>query len=422
MKTLILLAACVVVLQAAVFNFPIQSAGSKRAQLMKTGQWANYISKISKATTGSQPFIDYYDDFYLGIISLGTPQQNFTIVLDTGSSNLWIIDVKCQTQACKGYPESGFTKHQFDSSKSSTFKKNGQFFSIQYGSGSCYGNLASDTLSFGGITVTGQTFGLAESIADVFGYQPVDGILDTLNFGGISVTGQTFGLAESIADVFGYQPVDGILGLGWPALAVDNVVPPIQNALPQLDQKLFTVWLDRKIKLSQGGNAGLITYGALDATNCDPNPVYTKLSSLTYWQFPIDSFTIGSYNNAKSAQVISDTGTSWLGGPTADINGIVSATNAQYDFINGVYTVPCTQTGLPDMVFSIGGVKYNIPQVEYVLDLQLGDGNCVVTAFSMDGGGFGPAWILGDTFIRTYCNVYDVGNKQIGFSKAHHNL
>ncbi|KAE9548554.1 hypothetical protein FO519_008236 [Halicephalobus sp. NKZ332] len=386
MKTLFILAACVAVLNAEVFQLPISSAGSKRAQLTKKGQWPDYVKKVSKAATGSQPFIDYYDDFYLGIISLGTPGQNFTIVLDTGSSNLWVIDVKCTTQACQGYPESNFPKHRFDSSKSSSFVNNGQFFSIQYGSGSCYGNLGVDTLSFGGITVKNQTFGLA----------------------------------QSIADVFGYQPVDGILGLGWPALAVDNVVPPIQNALPQLDQQLFTVWLDRKVKISMGGNAGLITYGALDAKNCDASPAYTKLSSLTYWQFPIDSYTVGSYSNAKSAQVISDTGTSWLGGPDSDINGLISATNAQYDFINGIYTVPCTATGLPDIVFTISGKKYPIPQVEYVLDLELGDGNCVLAAFSMDGAGFGPAWILGDTFIRTYCNVYDVGNKQIGFSKAHH--
>ncbi|KAE9548531.1 hypothetical protein FO519_008256 [Halicephalobus sp. NKZ332] len=386
MKVLFVLAACVAVLNAEVFQLPISSAGSKRAQLTKKGQWPGYIEKISKAATGSQPFIDYYDDFYLGIISLGTPAQNFTIVLDTGSSNLWVIDVKCTTQACKGYPDSGFTKHRFDSSKSSTFVKNGKHFSIQYGSGSCKGVLGADTLSFGGITVKGQTFGTA----------------------------------ESIADVFGYQPVDGILGLGWPALAVDDVVPPIQNALPHLDQKLFTVWLDRKVKVSTGGHAGLITYGALDHKNCDANPAYTKLSSLTYWQFPIESFSIGKHHNAKSAQVISDTGTSWLGGPGSDINEIVSATKAKYNSNYQLYTVPCKTKGLPEMVFTISGKKYSIPEVEYVLDLELGDGNCALTVFSMDGGGFGPAWILGDTFIRTYCNVYDVGNKQIGFSKAHH--
>jgi hypothetical protein len=387
MKVLFVLAAIVAVLTAEVFQVPMKSAGSKRAQLMKQGKWQEYIKKItSHAATGSQPFIDYYDDFYLGIVSLGTPAQNFTIVLDTGSSNLWVIDVKCTSQACKGYPDSGFTKHQFNPSKSSTYKNNGQFFSIQYGSGSCYGNLG----------------------------------VDTLNMGGLTITGQTFGLAESIADVFGYQPVDGILGLGWPKLAVDNVVPPMQNALPQLDKKLFSVWLDRKLQLSQGGNAGMITYGALDTTNCDATTSYVKLSSLTYWQFPITGFSMGSYNNAKKAQVISDTGTSWLGAPQADINGMIAATGAQYDFENGVYTVPCSKKGLPDMVFTIGGKKYNIPQVEYVLDLQLGNGNCVITAFSMDGGGFGPDWILGDTFIRTYCNVYDIGNQQIGFSKAKH--
>uniref|UniRef100_A0A914XSL7 Peptidase A1 domain-containing protein n=1 Tax=Panagrolaimus superbus TaxID=310955 RepID=A0A914XSL7_9BILA len=316
MKALFLLVAAAALLNAEIIQMPMHSAGSKRAQLMKNGKWPEYISKItSKTATGSQPFVDYFDDFYLGIISLGTPKQNFTIVLDTGSSNLWVIDVKCKTEACKGYPNSGFPKHRFDTGKSSTYKKEKEHFSIQYGSGSCTGHLASDTL----------------------------------NFGGIEVKKQVFGVAESIADVFGYQPVDGILGLGWPNLAVDKVVPPIQNALPQLTEKLFTVWLDRKIKPSQGGNAGLITYGALDHKNCDAKVNYVKLSSLTYWQFPITEFSIGTHKNAKKAQVISDTGTSWLGAPTADINLMVKATGAKYDSQNGVYTVPCTKKGLPDM-------------------------------------------------------------------------
>ena len=162
MKILFVFAAIVAVLTAEVFQVPMQSAGSKRAQLMKEGKWPEYIKALtSHASTGSQPFIDYFDDFYLGIVSLGTPKQNFTIVLDTGSSNLWVIDIKCTSQACKGYPNSGFTKHQFDPKKSSTYKNNGQFFSIQYGSGSCYGNLASDTLNMGGLEITGQTFCLA---------------------------------------------------------------------------------------------------------------------------------------------------------------------------------------------------------------------------------------------------------------------
>jgi hypothetical protein len=335
--------------------------------------------------SGSQPFIDYYDDFYLANVTTGTPPQTFTIVPDTGSSNYWLIDIKCTSQACQGYQAP--LKHRFDSSKSSTFSAQpGTPFSIQYGSGSCDGNLATDTLSFAGLTIKQQVFGLS----------------------------------EDIADVFGYQPVDGIMGLGWPALAVDNVVPPVQNLLPQLTQKLFTVWMDRKKKPSEGGSGGIITYGAIDTTDCDATVNYVTLSSKTYWQFPSTGFSVGKYSVNKKQQLISDTGTSWLGGPQAQINDIVQATGAQYDPVNQLYTVSCTQTGLPDIVFTIGGMKYPIPATEYVIDLELGNGQCAVTAFEFDFGGFGPDWILGDTFIRTYCNVYDVGQGRIGFAKAHH--
>lgn len=40
--------------------------------------------------------------------------QDFTVVLDTGSSNLWLIDISCTDQSCLGYPESGFKKRRFD--------------------------------------------------------------------------------------------------------------------------------------------------------------------------------------------------------------------------------------------------------------------------------------------------------------------
>uniref|UniRef100_A0A914D5U2 Peptidase A1 domain-containing protein n=1 Tax=Acrobeloides nanus TaxID=290746 RepID=A0A914D5U2_9BILA len=129
---------------------------------------------------------------------------------------------------------------------------------------------------------------------------------------------------------------------------------------------------------------------------------------------------VGSYVNTKTVQAISDTGTSWIGAPVRDLNAIVQATNAQYDFFNDLYFVQCDAVGLPDLILTIGSQQYKIPQVEYVIDFELTNGNCALTLFPMEGGGFGPSWILGDTFIRTYCNFYDIGNQQIGFSLAHH--
>jgi hypothetical protein len=394
MRTLLLVAALVAGLSAlvipqqpGVFKVEMKSSPSLRAKLIKEGKWHQVLQDMRRKASGSQPFIDYYDDFYLANVTSGTPPQQFQIVPDTGSSNYWIISSTCNSQACMGYPQSGWTKNRFDSSKSSTFSNQpGTPFSIQYGSGSCNGNLATDVLAFAGL----------------------------------SYATQVFGLATSIADVFGYQPIDGIMGLGWPSLAVDNVVPPMQNLLPSLTMPIFTVWLDRKVSISMGGSGGLITYGAIDATNCDSTWAYVPLTSKSYWQFAVDSFAVGTYTISKSQQVISDTGTSWLGGPQNGINDIIQATGATYDSFNEVYEVPCTKTGLPDIIFTIGGKPYNIPQAEYVLDLELGNGNCAVTAFDFDFGGFGPQWILGDTFIRTFCNVYDIGQGRIGFSKAHH--
>lgn len=73
---------------------------------------------------------------------------------------------------------------------------------------------------------------------------------------------------------------------------------------------------------------------------------------------------------------VSDTGTSWLYGATYQVDAIVDAVGAEYDFENEIYTVMCDAKGLPDIVFSFGdwrkgeGKRYAIPQKEYVLDVR----------------------------------------------------
>ncbi len=61
----------------------------------------------------------------------------------------------------------------------------------------------------------------------------------------MTIANQTFGYATLIDDVFGYQPIDGFMGLAWPDVLVDDVISPLQNLQPQLDQTCFVVWLDK---------------------------------------------------------------------------------------------------------------------------------------------------------------------------------
>ena len=92
--------------------------------------------------TDDIPLTNVQDTQYYGPIALGTPPQQFTVIYDTGSSNLWVPSSRCYSIAC-------FLHHTFYDSSSSTYKANGEKISIQYGSGAVSGYVSQDTLIWG---------------------------------------------------------------------------------------------------------------------------------------------------------------------------------------------------------------------------------------------------------------------------------
>ena len=133
----------------------------------------------------SEALADSNLDF--SIISLGIPPQDFKVALDTGSSNLWVPSIGCNSFVCIGFG-------QYDSSASLTYEKNGTEFTIAYNSSTINGCVSQDTFSIGEITVEQQDF------AEI-----------------------TSGLTSS--------GIDGVLGLAYSTISVDQIVPPFYNMI-----------------------------------------------------------------------------------------------------------------------------------------------------------------------------------------------
>ena len=122
---------------------------------------------------------------------------------------------------------------------------------------------------------------------------------------------------------------------------------------------------------SKGSNAtgqvgSLLTLGAIDTQNCDSNVNYAPLTSLSYWQFSVSGFSVGSYQKTKVMQVFVESTITFLEAPTDDFNAIVSATNAVLDPETDLYSLACNSTGLPDLKFTINKQVYSVSSKEYV--------------------------------------------------------
>ena len=198
------------------------------------------------------------------------------MVLDTGSSNLWVAGSDCSSIAC-------FLHSKYDSSASSTFKKNGTEFEIRYGSGSLSGFVSQDTLQIGDLKVKGQDFAEATS-------EP--------------------GLA------FAFGRFDGILGLGYDTISVNKMVPPFYNMLNQnlLDEPVFAFYLGDTNKEGDNSEA---TFGGVDKSHYTGELTKIPLRRKAYWEVELDSITFGdSTAEMENTGVILDTGTSLIALPS----------------------------------------------------------------------------------------------------------
>lgn len=77
------------------------------------------LANSDAAANGHLPLKDYMNTQYFAEVQVGTPPQKFTVVPDTGSSNLWMYSKTCNAIPC-------WYHDTYDAKASSTYKADGQ--------------------------------------------------------------------------------------------------------------------------------------------------------------------------------------------------------------------------------------------------------------------------------------------------------
>ncbi|CAA3018189.1 aspartic ase-like [Olea europaea subsp. europaea] len=423
---------------------------------------------------------NYMDAQYFGEIGVGTPHQKFTVIFDTGSSNLWVPSSKC------------YFSHVFSYDILSVYRHKRKSAAIHYGTGAISGFFSQDNVEVGDLVIKNQEFIEATREPSV-----------------------TFLVAK----------FDGILGLGFQEISVGNATPVWYSMVKQglIKEPVFSFWLNRNVEEEEGGE---IVFGGVDPNHYNGKHTYVPVTRKGYWQFDmgdvlIDHKPTGYCGGGCSA--IADSGTSLLAGPATIVTminhaigatGVVSqeckAVVEQYgqtimdlllsevrpqkicsqiglcafdgahgvsmgiesvvdekegrssglrdamcsscemavvwmqnqlrqnqtqdrilSYVNelcerlpspmGESAVQCgSLSSMPSVSFTIGGKVFDLSPEEYIL--KVGEGaaaQCISGFTALDiPPPRGPLWILGDVFMGRYHTVFDGGKLRVGFAEA----
>ncbi|KAH9749607.1 Aspartic proteinase A2 [Citrus sinensis] len=389
---------------------------------------------------------NYMDAQYYGEIGIGTPPQKFTVIFDTGSSNLWVPSTNCYfSVAC-------YFHSKYKSSQSSTYKKNGESASIQYGTGAIAGFFSYDSVKVGDLVVKDQEF--IEATRE---------------------PGVTFMVAK----------FDGILGLGFQEISVGNAVPVWYNMVKQglIQDPVFSFWLNRNQQEDEGGE---IVFGGVDPNHYKGKHTYVPVTQKGYWQFNMGDVLIGGKPTENSVfqdivlevvqqlqilahpkKICSQMGLCTFDGKRGVSMGIESVVDESNDKSSGVLNnamcsacemavvwmqnqlqqnqtqenilqyvnelcdrmpspmgesaVDCGKlSSMPIVSFTIGGKVFDLSPEEYILKVGEGpEAQCISGFTAMDvPPPRGPLWILGDVFMGRYHTVFDFGELRVGFAEA----
>lgn len=435
-------------------------------------------STIQDATPGAKPFglikrdIDPYSSdneylfmglsnentFYLSEIEIGTPPQKVGVLVDTGSSDLWVVatnNTYCQsgtggplnkaidrssivdwTKAQSPDSDSILISNSTDLEKvsalnkavsssdqldcstygtftfqdSETFVSNNTAFSITYADGTfAKGTWSHDDVVINGANVTDLSFAVCDNADNAMG---VFGI-------GLAGLETTFSGSASSSSLFARDQYK-----------YENL-PLKLKSLGIIDYVAYSVYLNN----AEAESANIL-FGAIDTTKYTGDlvalPIINSHKSQGYneaieLEVTLNSLTLVDSNSntqaslgSGAATALLDTGTTLTYLPQAILTSIHDLIGAQYSSSIGYYVVTCSDVTDYSLSFNFQGFNVDIPLSDFLIQLSTTSGRsssyCMVGLQSSDASSF----TLGDNFLRSVYMVADYENMEIALAIADH--
>ncbi|KAL7284881.1 LOW QUALITY PROTEIN: hypothetical protein ACG7TL_002195 [Trametes sanguinea] len=371
-----------------------------RAKLLKqqglaAGKGSASLRKTAKDAIFNLPVTNGAVD-YTASVGVGTPPTQYNLIVDTGSSNTWV--------------GAGTAYQQTSSSVDTGEEFLRQIWQlVEYGSGLVFGELFTDTVTLGDLTLTSQGLGVAEL---AFGFDGVDGIL---GIGPVDLTDGTTSGGDLVPTV-----LDTALSEG------------------QISSEVIGVSFQPTTELSVTN--GELTFGGTDSSKYTGDIAYLQVTKAhsraaiqpRHLDFPgvklrIDqSITYGSSGTTilSSTAGITDTGTTLVLIASDALAKYQAATGAVSDSTTGLLKITQEQfDNLESLFFHIGENTYEFTPNAQIWPRSLntaigGDADSIylIVADLGSDSGEGLDFIDGFTFLERFYYVWDVENTRVGFA------
>jgi hypothetical protein len=310
---------------------------------------------------------NYYNLQYYATFHVGTPGQEITLILDTGSSWTWVPASNCSCHE---------TNYSFQSNTSSSFKGSGEMIVQHYGRGMISGQIFQDSLRAGPVSASQEM---------ILVYQDND----------------LAGLSSS-----------GLLGLGFKELSRDRKTF-IENLKKEgkTEKAEFSIFLN-----NLNSNHDLESVFVIGGT--DPKYIggegvtLNVVPNVGFWIINIESYQVGEKVNKERFLGLVDTGTSFLYVPNKIFDEFFLEINKTGRFIvdeSGFRLFECKEEEVftfPELKFKVDEQEMKISSENYLFYEQ---GICYLFVDANEGS----YWLLGQVFIREYYLKFDMENFKI---------